>query len=123
MSISNMSQKKRGDANGQVLEKTRTREKIARPPLYKVLFHNDDYTPMEFVVLVLMSIFSKQETEATTIMLHVHRRGQAIAGLYPFAVAETKVAEVMSAAEKAQYPLLVTMEPATDGEKGDEPST
>lgn len=111
-----------GKPESQVLERTKTKKKLKRPPLYKVIFHNDDYTPMEFVVLVLMQIFGRSEVEATQIMLHVHNRGIGVAGLYPFSVAETKVSEVMAAAEKAQYPLLVTMEPADDGEDADRPT-
>jgi ATP-dependent Clp protease adaptor protein ClpS len=99
----------------QVLERTKTKKKLKQPPLYKVLFHNDDYTPMEFVVLLLMQVFGRSEVDATQIMLHVHNSGIGVAGLYPFSVAETKVSEVMAAAEKAQYPLLVTMEPADGG--------
>ena len=118
-----MAVKRKGDPDSQVLERTKAKQKLARPPLYKVLFHNDDYTPMEFVVLLLSQIFSKGETEATTIMLHVHNSGIGLAGLYPFAVAETKVTEAMTAAEKSQYPLLVTMEPASDGEDADGPSS
>ena len=98
----------------QTLTRTRTREKLKRPRLYRVLFHNDDYTPMEFVVLVLMQIFQLSEPEATRIMLHIHHRGIGVAGVFPFSVAETRVAEVMAAAEKSEYPLLVTMEPASD---------
>jgi ATP-dependent Clp protease adaptor protein ClpS len=108
-----------GRPESQVLERTKTKRKLKQPPLYKVLFHNDDYTPMEFVVLVLMQVFDRSEVDATQIMLHVHNSGIGVAGLYPFSVAETKVSEVMAAAEKAQYPLLVTMEPADDGEDRD----
>jgi ATP-dependent Clp protease adaptor protein ClpS len=108
-----------GQPDSQVLERTKTKRKLKQPPLYKVLFHNDDYTPMEFVVLMLMQVFDRSEVDATQIMLHVHNNGIGVAGLYPFSVAETKVSEVMAAAEKAQYPLLVTMEPADDGEDRD----
>jgi ATP-dependent Clp protease adaptor protein ClpS len=108
-----------GRPESQVLERTKTKKKLKQPPLYKVLFHNDDYTPMEFVVLVLMQIFGRSEVDATQIMLHVHNSGIGLAGLYPYSVAETKVSEVMAAAEKAQYPLLVTMEPADDKDDRD----
>jgi ATP-dependent Clp protease adaptor protein ClpS len=91
--------------------KTRTKPKLERPKLYKVLLHNDDYTPMEFVVLVLVNIFHKSESDATSIMLHAHTRGYAVAGVYTFEVAETKVAETLKLAEQAQFPLLSTMEP------------
>jgi ATP-dependent Clp protease adaptor protein ClpS len=112
-------QERPGRPDSQVLERTKTKKKLKQPPLYKVLFHNDDYTPMEFVVLVLMQIFGRSEVDATQIMLHVHNSGIGLAGLYPFSVAETKVSEVMAAAEKAQYPLLVTMEPADDRDDRD----
>ncbi len=115
-----MSTEKDSKQDGQVLTRTRTRDKLARPKLYKVLFHNDDYTPMEFVVIVLMQIFRHSENEAQRIMMHVHTLGVGVAGIYPFSVAETKVAEVGAAAEKHQYPLLCTMEPADDGEGTEE---
>ena len=73
-----------GRPESQVLERTKTKRKLKQPPLYKVLFHNDDYTPMEFVVLVLMQIFDRSEVDATQIMLHVHNSGIGVAGLYPF---------------------------------------
>jgi ATP-dependent Clp protease adaptor protein ClpS len=91
--------------------KTRTKPKLERPKLYKVLLHNDDYTPMEFVVLVLVNVFHKSESDATSIMLHAHTRGYAVAGVYTFEVAETKVSETLKLAEQAQFPLLCTMEP------------
>jgi ATP-dependent Clp protease adaptor protein ClpS len=111
--------------DSQVLERAKTKRKLKQPPLYKVLFHNDDYTPMEFVVLLLTQIFGRSEVDATQIMLHVHNNGVGLAGLFPFSVAETKVSESMAAAEKAQYPLLVTMEPADDGDDSgnDRPSS
>jgi ATP-dependent Clp protease adaptor protein ClpS len=71
---------------------------------------NDDYTPMEFVVQVLETFFSKSREEATRIMLHVHRKGLGLCGVYTYEVAETKVAQVMSAAKQAQHPLQCTME-------------
>jgi len=78
---------------------------------YKVVFHNDDYTTMEFVVECLMTFFHKSETEATHVMLTVHRKGNAVAGIYPREVAETKVAQVMDHARKYGMPLLLTAEP------------
>lgn len=109
--------------DGQVLIRPKSKDKVARPKLYKVLFHNDDYTPMEFVVLVLMQIFRHSENEAQRIMMHVHTLGVGVAGIYPFSVAETKVAEVAAAAEANQYPLLCTLEPAGDGSGGGEPES
>jgi ATP-dependent Clp protease adaptor protein ClpS len=89
---------------------TRTRTKTQRPPLYKVLLLNDDYTPMEFVVHVLERFFSKSREEATRIMLHVHQKGVGICGVFTYEVAETKVTQVMDLARKHQHPLQCTLE-------------
>ena len=113
-----MSTRKRDRHDSQVLTRTKKREKLQRPRLYRVLFHNDDYTPMEFVVELLQQTFHHSESEATRIMLHIHNLGIGVAGLYPYSVAETRVTEVMATAEKAEYPLLCTMEPAVDGTGG-----
>ena len=88
---------------GEVL--TQTRRKVARPPKYKVLLYNDDYTPMEFVVAILENLFGKGPTEATQIMLAIHHTGLGVAGVYVQDVAETKVAAVHAAAEQHGYPL------------------
>ena len=93
---------------GQVLEKTRP--KTQKPSLYKVLLLNDDYTPMEFVVHVLERFFQKNREEATRIMLHVHRRGVGVCGVFTYEVAETKVTQVMDFARNHQHPLQCTME-------------
>jgi ATP-dependent Clp protease adaptor protein ClpS len=106
------------DGETTVATRTRTAKKLKRPQLYKVLLHNDDFTTMEFVVMILQVIFGHDEASATGIMLHIHRHGVGVGGIYPYAVAEAKVAEVMATAEKAEYPLLCTMEP--DDEPGDE---
>lgn len=89
-------------------EKKASVEKVRR---YKVLFHNDDYTTMEFVVLVLMKFFHKTETEATHIMLSVHHKGHGVAGVYTKDVAETKVAQVQDYAKEHGMPLRLTVEP------------
>jgi ATP-dependent Clp protease adaptor protein ClpS len=89
---------------------TKTRPKTKKPSLYRVLLLNDDYTPMEFVVHVLERFFNKAREEAVTIMLHVHRQGVGICGVYTFEVAETKVAQVIELARKHQHPLQCTME-------------
>lgn len=89
---------------------TKKRKKLAEPPLYKVLLHNDDYTTMEFVILILEKVFLKTTAEATRIMLNVHNQGIGIAGVYIREVAETKVAIVLDLARKNEYPLLCTME-------------
>lgn len=86
------------------------RVKTQRPSMYKVLLLNDDYTPMEFVIEVLVVIFHKQQEDATRIMLHVHQHGVGVCGVFTYEVAETKVAQVMDAARRAQHPLQCTME-------------
>jgi ATP-dependent Clp protease adaptor protein ClpS len=89
---------------------TRTRPKTQKPNLYRVLLLNDDYTPMEFVVLVLQDVFNKTRDEATRIMFHVHEKGVGECGVFPYEVAETKVTRVMDAARKNQHPLQCVME-------------
>ena len=89
---------------------TRTKTKTKKPSLYRVLILNDDYTPMEFVVLVLQDVFNKPREEAMRIMLHVHQKGVGECGVYPFEVAETKVTRVMDTARKNQHPLQCVME-------------
>lgn len=87
-----------------------TAARVKPPPLYKVLLLNDDYTPMEFVVEVLMDIFGKGEVEAVHIMLKVHVEGSGLAGVYPFEIAETKVEEVHARARAEGHPLKAVME-------------
>jgi len=89
---------------------TRTRLKPKKPAMYKVLLLNDDFTPMDFVVYVLERFFGKNGEEATEIMLHVHRRGVGICGVFTYEVAETKVTQVMDYARKSEHPLQCTME-------------
>ncbi|GLQ57492.1 ATP-dependent Clp protease adapter ClpS [Devosia nitrariae] len=89
---------------------TKTRTKTKRPNLYRVLLLNDDYTPMEFVVLVLQDVFNKSREDAMRIMLHVHQKGVGECGIYPYEVAETKVTRVMDIARKNQHPLQCVME-------------
>lgn len=91
---------------------TRDREKFQEPPLYKVLLHNDDYTTMDFVVMILENIFSKNTEEATKIMLNVHHKGCGIAGLYYREIGETKVSRVHQLARKSQFPLKCSLEKA-----------
>jgi ATP-dependent Clp protease adaptor protein ClpS len=83
---------------------------IKKPSFYQVLIMNDDYTPMEFVILVLEKFFKKSRAEATQIMLHVHQKGMGVCGLYPYEIAETKIVQVMDFAKKNQHPLQCTME-------------
>jgi ATP-dependent Clp protease adaptor protein ClpS len=114
------SPKQQGDV--AVVTDTRTRTKLKRPKLFRVLLHNDDFTTMEFVVAVLISIFHKSETDATAIMLNIHRTGMGVAGVYSYEIAEAKVNETMQAAEEAEYPLLCTLEPDDDPDNdGDGP--
>ena len=87
-----------------------TRIKTKRPPLYKVLLLNDDYTPMEFVVLVLERFFGMNHAQAFDIMLTVHKKGLAVVGVFSHEVAETKVTQVMDSARQNQHPLQCTME-------------
>ena len=89
---------------------TKPRAKTQKPSMYKVLLLNDDYTPMEFVVHVLERFFAKNHEEATQIMLHVHRKGVGICGVYPYEIAETKVTQVIDLARKHQHPLQCTLE-------------
>jgi ATP-dependent Clp protease adaptor protein ClpS len=88
----------------------KTRPKTKKPAMYKVLLLNDDYTPMDFVVQVLEQFFGKSHEEAMQIMMHVHRRGVGICGVYTFEVAETKVMQVMDCARRLQHPLQCIME-------------
>ena len=94
------------------LLKEKTHEKIKEPPLFKVILHNDDYTTMDFVVQVLMSVFHKSIEEATSIMLNVHRKGAGLCGVYAKEIAETKVAIVGEIAHQHEFPLRCTMEEA-----------
>ena len=96
-----------GDGTGVV---TKTRPKTKKPSLYKVLLLNDDYTPMEFVVHILEKIFNKNREAAVEIMLHVHRHGVGICGVFTYDVAETKVAQVIEFARRHAHPLQCTME-------------
>ena len=97
------------EPNGDLAtEKAAKLEKVRR---YKVVFHNDDYTTMEFVILVLMKFFYKTETEATHIMLSVHHKGQGVAGVYTKDVAETKSSKVQEFAQEQGMPLKLSVEP------------
>lgn len=96
-----------GPATGVIVK---AKPKTKKPSMYKVLMLNDDYTPMEFVVHILERFFSKNREEATRIMLHVHRRGVGICGVYTYEVAESKVTQVMDFARQHQHPLQCTLE-------------
>ncbi len=86
------------------------RPKVKRPPLYRVVLINDDYTPMEFVVDILETVFGLDRTRATQVMLEVHTKGKGNCGVFNYEIAETKVAQVMGLAQQHQHPLLCTME-------------
>jgi ATP-dependent Clp protease adaptor protein ClpS len=103
---------RREQGDVKVVERTQTTEKLARPNRWKVLLHNDDYTTMEFVVWVLQFVFHHDETTATQIMLHVHRTGIGVAGVYSREVAETRVAQVEALAREHEFPLRSSMEEA-----------
>lgn len=100
------------DEEGGVATASETKDKIAKPPMYNVLLHNDNYTTMDFVVMILVTVFRKSESQAVRIMLDVHYKGVGIAGTYPRDVAESKVQRGMHMAREAQFPFLLTMEPA-----------
>jgi len=104
-----MSEHHHSDHDGLVVEETKP--KLQRPKMYKVILLNDDYTPMEFVVIVLERFFKKRREDAVRIMLHVHQRGVGVCGVYTREVAETKVRQVMEFSREHQHPLQCTMEP------------
>lgn len=104
-----MSEKQPQYLDGPIVQETKP--KLQKPPFYKVLLLNDDYTPMEFVVVILQRIFHKSREDATRIMLHVHQQGLAVCGIYTREVAETKVRQVLGFAEEHKHPLKCTLEP------------
>tara|TARA_B100001142_G_C14160952_1_gene588431 strand:- start:327 stop:665 length:339 start_codon:yes stop_codon:yes gene_type:complete len=99
-----------GDSATNIGVVERTKPKTRKPSMYKVIMLNDDYTPMEFVILVLERFFSKSHEEATNIMLHVHQKGVGICGVFTYEVAETKVTQVMDLAQQQEHPLQCTLE-------------
>lgn len=107
-----MTERKSSDPNvaGHDLAVAEATPKLKRPSLYRVVLINDDYTPMEFVVGILESVFGMDRSSATRVMLEVHTKGKGICGIFTYEIAETKVAQVMGIAEQQQHPLLCTME-------------
>ena len=103
--------KRRPQEEGDTAVVTEQRPKTAKPPLWKVILHNDDFTTMEFVIRVLTEVFNKTEPEAVELTLQVHTRGACLAGVFTFEIAETKVHRVLSMANEAEFPFLSTMEP------------
>jgi ATP-dependent Clp protease adaptor protein ClpS len=104
--------KESGQGPDQGLSVLEARPKVKRPRLYKVVLHNDDYTPMEFVVVLLEQFFSMSREKATQVMLHVHTKGKGVCGVYTREIAETKVAQVNEYSRQNQHPLLCAMEEA-----------
>jgi ATP-dependent Clp protease adaptor protein ClpS len=100
----------RAPAGGQTKPSIESQNETRQPPLFKVLMHNDDYTTMEFVVESLQTVFRKPPTEANRIMLHIHFKGVGLCGIFPFEVAETKVAKVHAMARAQGYPLRCTLD-------------
>jgi ATP-dependent Clp protease adaptor protein ClpS len=100
-----------GGGTDVAVPKTRQEKKTRRPPLYKVLLHNDDFTTQEFVDWVLVTVFKHDTESAHRIMLHVHMHGVGVAGIYPYEIAETKAEKTMALAREAEFPLLATLEP------------
>jgi ATP-dependent Clp protease adaptor protein ClpS len=99
--------------SGTVIERrTKTQSKTKRPPMFKVILLNDDYTPMEFVVEVLERFFAMDRPTATRVMLEVHTRGKGVCGVFTYEIAETKVSQVTSYSREHQHPLLCTLEEA-----------
>jgi len=107
-----MSERDKRDDGSGVATRTRTERKLQKPRMYKVLLHNDDYTTMEFVVYVLQGVFHRSETDAVQIMLHVHKNGIGVAGVYTREVAEARITQVDALARSHEYPLRCSMEEA-----------
>ncbi|MCP1676104.1 ATP-dependent Clp protease adaptor protein ClpS [Natronocella acetinitrilica] len=103
-------ERRKGSDDGVALQEAKP--KLKRPPLYKVLLMNDDYTPMEFVVEILQTFFAMDRSKATQVMLQVHTKGSGVCGVYARDVAESKVEQVNEYARQHQHPLLCTMEEA-----------
>jgi ATP-dependent Clp protease adaptor protein ClpS len=104
----------KNDHDTDVVTESKTREEVKRPPLYKVLIHNDNYTTREFVVEVLRSVFHHSETDATRIMLYVHQQGVGVAGIYSYEIAEMKAQKTEDMAREYEFPLKLTLEPEDD---------
>ena len=106
-----MAERDQSDTGTITRTRTKTERKLRKPPRYKVLLHNDDYTTREFVVEVIKGVFHRPEPEAVQIMLHVHHNGVGVAGVYTYEVAEVKVRTVESLARQREFPLMLSIEP------------
>ena len=102
------------DRYGNIAFETEDEVKLKKPSLYRVLLHNDDYTPMDFVTYIVMNIFGKTREESERIMLTVHTTGVGLVGVYPFDIAQTKHVQVEQTARENQHPLKCTIEPEDD---------
>lgn len=103
------------EQDGLVITEAEDEVELLKPPLYKVLLHNDNFTSMEFVVFILQTVFGRSESDAMQIMLKVHNEGVGVAGQYSYEIAEMKVAKVTSLARANEFPLLCTIEEVIDG--------
>ena len=101
---------KNTDQDNKVLIKKRTKKKLKRPSLYKIIMLNDDYTPMDFVVYLLKTFFKKNHNEASKIMLEVHNKGSSICGIFTYEIAETKILKVINTSRNNGFPLLCILE-------------
>ena len=106
-----MPRKPKRQEQGDTSVATQNKPKTAKPPLWKVILHNDDFTTMEFVIQVLTAVFHKGPDEAYLLMMEVHTTGACVGGVYTHEIAETKVATVERMAKEAEFPFLATMEP------------
>ncbi len=102
----------RPSAGNQTRSEPGSLARTRQPPMFRVLMHNDDYTTMEFVVEALIAVFHKSPPEANRIMLHIHFKGAGVCGVYPFEIAETKIAKVHDLARSEGYPLRCSLEPS-----------
>jgi ATP-dependent Clp protease adaptor protein ClpS len=109
-----MPDKRKDEPQRGVALKTRDERKTKRPRMYRVLLHNDDYTPMDFVVRLLQTVFHHSESRATEIMLRIHNTGVGVAGVFTHEIAETKVAQVHMIARQNECPLMASMDPEDD---------
>jgi len=106
-----MAKQRPEDGDTGVATETKKKESLKKPPLFRVVFHNDNYTTMEFVVFVLNSVFHKSESDAVAIMLNIHKTGMGVAGVYTKEIAETKLQKTHALAKEHEYLLKLSLEP------------